>query len=640
MKQFLIYVVSNHIFSVINSFNNGIGIVKHNIYTPLKASYKEENDVPFFMSIFNSPVRDKGSKTVTTRVPLGNLFDSREYVFNCVRNMRSYEWKLKEVDGLLDDLIDSSMGKFYSNKDYELNQIILVPAEWDQERYGLGCRYDVVDGQQRLVTLCLIFAALRECFRGEKDMEDTVTELSNMLNPPKTRKDDILRIELRESDDAVLNNILKGELDDEKSVKEMNIANRRIFENYKHVLSILKPLSEEERVKFLDYILIHVHMLVCVPESPMIARNIVMSQGKGMDIEPIDEFKGLVCFRYTEEEIKGYEIFDEWDNLASKTDLENDTVGRDIVSNACLLRASAALRSKIRKNDQTQVLELWLRQDIIQKKYDGKQFFLQNVKKSSLALANFRFGYYIFLLDIDRSNLVKTISMRLNFLRQLVSTVSQTKDIEMILLELILRAEDNDISLEKLDHYLHQAEYLSLWIIFFKPTSAQRLGRCFALLDSIFTSNIFEVISLEEKSSLKDEIISFQYGLTSSGKYIATGILERLNSYLLVKNNKELPQSSKLNVEQILPLQAKAWEDEWNESEKDAWVNRLANLALLSNKPTLKQSRMPFAGKKTRYQQEIWPLSHDLANMNVWNSNSAAERYGVVINLIQTIWHL
>jgi len=39
-------------------------------------------------------------------------------------------------------------------------------------------------------------------------------------------------------------------------------------------------------------------VLVCIPETSRIARNIVMSQGrKGMDNEAIDDFKGLVCFR-------------------------------------------------------------------------------------------------------------------------------------------------------------------------------------------------------------------------------------------------------------------------------------------------------------------------------------------------------
>ena len=96
-----------------------------------------------------------------------------------------------------------------------------------------------------------------------------------------------------------------------------------------------------------------------------------MSQGrKGMDNEPVDDFKGLVCFRYTLEECDMYDTFDSWDGLAAEpTSKEGGgitSVGRDIISSACLLRASAALRTKIRSRggDEVYEWERWLRQEL------------------------------------------------------------------------------------------------------------------------------------------------------------------------------------------------------------------------------------------------------------------------------------
>ena len=115
---------------------------------------------PFFASF---DTIESGSKTVTTRLPIGTLFESRDYIFTTGNNIRGYEWKVKEVDDLLDDLTDSSVGfgPEPAPIDYELSQITLVPTEWDQQKYGIGARFDVYDGQQRLVTVCLIFSALR-----------------------------------------------------------------------------------------------------------------------------------------------------------------------------------------------------------------------------------------------------------------------------------------------------------------------------------------------------------------------------------------------------------------------------------------------------------------------------------------------
>lgn len=222
---------------------------------------------------------------------------------------RGYEWTLKVAEELLDDFIDASRGYLGElevdepppvKQDYELSQIVVVPMEWDKEKYGLGNRYDVFDGQQRLVSLCLIFAALRDTFKNDDGMEDTADELTNMLKPPKVRKADILRVELHKRDNQILSLILDNDIDKLDMFTEKKLltrANHRILDNYIRFVSRIQELGLDERVKLLDFMVENVHLLVCIPETPAIARNLVSAQGKGMDNEPIDDFKGLVCFR-------------------------------------------------------------------------------------------------------------------------------------------------------------------------------------------------------------------------------------------------------------------------------------------------------------------------------------------------------
>lgn len=283
------------------------------------------DNLPFFAQQMPPPSKE-GTASITTRLPvcnstvyltltivfylshikflfkLGTIFDSREYVFSTATNVRGYEWTTKEAEELLDDLIDGSSGTIFNDmprQDYELSQIVLVPMEWDKDLYGLGGRYDVHDGQQRLVTLCLLFASLRESFVEEKGMEETADELANMLNPKKVRKADIERINLNKRDNEVLSHILKNDLNEleHMNIKKMTLANQRIYENYKLFEKRVSEMNKDDRIKFLDYLVENVYMLVCVPESATIARSLVMSQGKGKDNEPIDDFKGLVCFR-------------------------------------------------------------------------------------------------------------------------------------------------------------------------------------------------------------------------------------------------------------------------------------------------------------------------------------------------------
>ena len=321
-------IIFSHTIKIIDMLNKGMALMKENLLhagsiikfiTTLlvlgstssaftvpstrfrKGTLLHNLPLPFFASLQTGP--KEGTASVTTRLPLGTIFDSRDYIFSTATNVRSYEWTAKEAEELLDDLMDASKGILsgdpLARQDYELSQIVLVPMEWDRDIYGLGQRYDVYDGQQRLVTLCILFAALRDSFARDKNMEETTKELANMLNPPKTRKADVSRIELHRRDNEVLQLILTNEIDklEKINLKGSTRANQQILSNYQLFTNRMNEVSNEDRLKLLDFMIENTFMLVCVPESATIARNIVMGQGKGKDNEPIDDFKGITCFR-------------------------------------------------------------------------------------------------------------------------------------------------------------------------------------------------------------------------------------------------------------------------------------------------------------------------------------------------------
>ncbi len=81
-----------------------------------------------------------------------------------------------------------------------------------------------------------------------------------------------------------------------------------------------------------------------------------------------------------------YKTFDSWDNLASTPDLDNGAVGRETVSDACQLRATTVLRTKIRKRDILLNLERWLRRDVVQNKREGHIFYKKKIESASLTL--------------------------------------------------------------------------------------------------------------------------------------------------------------------------------------------------------------------------------------------------------------
>lgn len=613
---------------------------------------------------------------MTTRLPLGTIFDSRDYILNAATNVRGYEWTLKETDELFDDLTDVSIGEESPNKhrrDYELSQVVLVPMEWDRAQYGLGGRYDVHDGQQRLVTLSLLFAALRESFRSDthEGIDETVEELTSMLNPRKVRKAPVLRIELRQRDNEMLEKILTPDLvqDDKgnmvlnlpppKEWKGLSLTNERILTNYDRLASRVSELTTEQRLSVLDYLIEHVYLLCCVPETATIARNIVMAQGKGMNTEPIDDFKGLVCFRYTLNEEDMYATFDKWDTLASMADPESGSVGREMIAAACLNRATAALKTKIRKNDVALALENWLREDLIKNGYEGKEFYAKHIEPASRALCSYRdgnFDSFEFASKGGKRNagLQKSIQMRLSFLRGLTMGISSAKEAEILILDLLLKAEGDGkkaLALDELDVGLALIETCALWMAISRPSPVNRHQRCFDILDIMNSGVLLDgkaevVIAEEAKIALRDEILEFDFGASPMGKKLAIALLQRLNTQLLMddgKAEKAEEMASHNYIEHILPTNTyrKEWSDQWPDEEiKDSWTHRLGNLALMSRKSTAKESNNVFDEKKDRYKKEAAPLTQQVADIDTWNEDAVAESMDKHVGLISSIWGL
>jgi hypothetical protein len=710
--------------------------------------------------------------TVTHRLPLGTIFDGRDYIFVTESNVRSYEWTIKEVDLLFEDLMDAASlsmesvaigGATSSNtatttkttslsssttastnaiiSDYELSQIVIVPtSDWDSNAFGLGSRYDVYDGQQRLVTLNLLLASLRDSFRVEADelqyrsgddgdgggmmgggkravaLSATAQEIAGMLMPVKVRKLDVRRITLRKRDNVLLEQILMGgtkinqDHDEEEDdgdnadhdveedlwtsvlpsethrypqmttkqktllLSKLSPANARIFHNFVHLCTRLSSLSTRERLRLLDYIIERVHLLVCVPETSRIARNIVLNQQgrrKGMDNEPIDDFKGLVCFRYTLEEEDMYRTFDAWDVLAAENrpaianpDSESATivkdddddaavatttasrmviksVGRETLSSACILRASAALRSKIRSSrdrgggDEVYELERWLRHELTVRNnqrpsslmteqmeekdtmkeqpqyWQGKDFFLGEIEPASIALYKFRAGLwneFDFLSkhatkrEDTRALMTKkqrdTTIARLNFLRDIILGVNSANEIETVVLDYLVRAEhdfktshnEGKILSRNLDEILPLIEKWALWMAVTRPPSMERQSRIVALLDvmedidlvggglDMLTKGSTGDIENKIGTSVREAMTDYEFGASAAGKRLAAAILKRLNSHLMIEEKKSVPDCISSGSKVESIL------SEWtSEEESDEWAHRIGNMALLSS---------------------------------------------------------
>ena len=112
------------------------------------------------------------AKITATEQPLDTVF-SKSYSFGIPRYQRPYSWRKEQVEDLLDDLM-TAFGRD-SEEPYFLGSVVLIEDE--------NPRSQVVDGQQRLTTLTMLFCVLRDISTNS----DTIRELDEVVSQVANR---------------------------------------------------------------------------------------------------------------------------------------------------------------------------------------------------------------------------------------------------------------------------------------------------------------------------------------------------------------------------------------------------------------------------------------------------------------------
>lgn len=484
-----------------------------------------------------------------------------------------------------------------------------------------------------------------------------------------------------------------------------------------------------------------VYLLVCIPETSRIARNIVMSQGrKGMDNEAVDDFKGLVCFRYvcvlllsvalfvfevfvfafgglketkirwlslwllryTLEEDDMYQTFDQWDELAaepttaaaissSSSDMTSSSsksvaVGRDIITSVCLLRASAALRTKIRSRGGDEVYEwerwlrqeLWLQNQLLAKQqqeeksksntplppWQGKDFFAEKIQPAAIVLNKFRtrqWDEFAFLSkDVNKKMTKKersSVIARLDFLRDVIMGVTAAKEAEIVVLDILLRAEEEAASngggssLDRyLDEFLPLVESWTLWMALTRPSPMQRHARVFSLLDAmddVDSVGVGMVAEEDEMENVKAAMDEYEFGASAGGKRLAAAILKRMSTYLMLEEKKGIPDGEDVSVAFILPskiAKESEWEKQWPEEEQRVeWMNRIGNLALVTSRPRSRSVKKratdsSWEQKCINFKKEPWLLTRQLVELDGWDAAAVQDQQKDILSLTDLVW--
>lgn len=205
---------------------------------------------------------------------------------------RPYVWEEQQAIALVNDLLDAWRT---NDGDYFLGSIVLVD-------HPGGDNVDIIDGQQRLTTLCILVALLRHLAGTDAGLHD---EIGQLLSIPESRikgLDERPRLSVRECDRHFFDTFIVGDNIDSLLDIEANALTptsvRRIHDNARAMLDALidpEVLPPTETQNFVQYLMLQVSLIEVTTDSYQAAHRIFsVLNTRGVPLAATDIFKAHV----------------------------------------------------------------------------------------------------------------------------------------------------------------------------------------------------------------------------------------------------------------------------------------------------------------------------------------------------------
>ena len=223
--------------------------------------------------------------------PLAKVFSS-DYVFSIPTYQRPYAWTTEETEELLDDVLafadrdpDRDAAQVHALPPYFLGSVVLIKAPNDP-------RADVVDGQQRLTTLSVLFAALRELADlGERqEFDPFVREAGSTVRGTKAQP----RLTLRARDQPFFARHVQapGALAGIADAKTENDAQENLRDNAALLYRRLAEMEPARRTRLGAYLAQRCYLVVVsTRDRPSAYRIFSVLNDRGLDLSAADILK-------------------------------------------------------------------------------------------------------------------------------------------------------------------------------------------------------------------------------------------------------------------------------------------------------------------------------------------------------------
>lgn len=547
--------------------------------------------------------------------PLRKIFSS-DFEFQIPEYQRAYRWGTDQALQLLDDLEETLERDV--EEQYFLGSLVLVERS--------GSSFDVIDGQQRLTTLTILFAVLRDLVEGEefaRNLAARVIDPGNELDgiPAKPR------LTLREQDAEFFRKYVQETGNIETLLGLSDAAawtepQRAIRDNAAAFHNRLADWDDAKRRNLATLASTRTFLVVVsTPNLDSAYRIFSVMNARGLDLTPADIFKSRVIGRVPE----GSDYAKRWENAEETLGSDEFTdLFRDIRTVVSGERARRELLQEFPK----QVLDIYLESNKATAFVD--ELLLPYAKAFERTIEQ----------DFGPGAEWKSVN---HWLKRLAMV--DNKDWRPCALWALVEHPDDAAFLTE---FLRRLERLAASLLLRQSYTTPRIARYLELLKELksgagLNAASFELSDDEKQlslSALRGELYRMQ---TRRARYV----LLRLDE-LLAQEPGVSYEHKIISIEHVLPQnpkQSSQWRSDFSDQERERLTHRLGNLVLLNHRKNSQANNLDFATKKKKYFTTsngvaVFALTTQVIEHASWTPTVIEARQEALTSLLAKEWDL
>ncbi len=559
------------------------------------------------------------NKITGKEYPLSKIF-SADFEYHIPGYQRPYAWTEEETGILFDDLYEFFQTEAVDN--YFLGSIVLIKDE--NKTYA-----DVIDGQQRLTTLSILFSVMANSFHTEayrNNCKKYLQEEGNILEGIAAQP----RIFLRDWDQDFFSKYIQDiQLDALVQIDPVTLdteAKRHIQKNCTVLREKFSEVFNDENdlLKFTQFILTRCFLVVVsTPNQESAFRVFSVMNSRGLDLLPTDIIKSMTIGKLPKDEEQKYT--EKWEELENLT-------GRDGFNEVFTHTRTIFAKERPKKN----LLD------------EFKEYVIKQTSPKSL-VDEYLIPYteaYVCLKNCDFSS-----TQNAEEINELLLWLNKTNNHDWMPPAIKFLTDHKNDSVYIL-WFIRKLERLASYLLVTAKDVNQRMERYKWILvemesrpDNNLTAPLENIELTDwEKQQFIDALNGEIYSMTAKRRNY---IIQRLDSFL---SDGGATYNTKLfTIEHVLPQHPSAdseWMKLWPDTQTQRfWLNKIANLVPLTRQRNSAAQNYDFNTKKIKYFQSkngtsSYTLTTQVINIAAWTPEVVEARQKDLEEIFISKWDL